>query len=220
MSADKMTVFARETAGSPRDLWSGGRCPSGIPVRLPFRKRWCRKVDGFDFGTLWHPLMPGSGHRFLEDDNVRLLRPDSGATSGTVFRCCLARPAPAPARPSAATTTHVRRLLDFPKKHQKTRDLSPFDTGKTGQKMSFICSGYRGKRFWRRLRINFSRVAEPVEEINLFPLVFDIHFGAHTRCGRASSRCASSRQTWEGATSHDGRRARPVTRLARAVFRV
>jgi len=35
-----------------------------------------------------------------------------------------------------------------------------------------------------------------------------------------SSRCARSRQTWDGAVSEDGRRARPVTRLARAVFRV
>jgi len=35
-----------------------------------------------------------------------------------------------------------------------------------------------------------------------------------------SSRCARSRQTWDGAVSDDGRRARPVTRLARAVFRV
>ena len=35
-----------------------------------------------------------------------------------------------------------------------------------------------------------------------------------------SSRCARSRQTWDGAVSEDGRRVRPVTRLARAVFRV
>ena len=136
-----MTVFARETAGSPRALWPGGRCPSGIPVRLPFRKRWCRKVDGFDFGTLWHPLMPGSGHRFLEDDNVRLLRPDSGGTSGSVGRCCLARPGPAPARPSAATTTHIRRSLDFPKKHQKNAGFTLAKPGKKCQKSARVYVG-------------------------------------------------------------------------------
>ena len=114
-----MTVFARETAGSPRALWPGGRCPGGIPVRLPSRKKWCRKVDGLDFGTLWHPLMHVPGHRFLEDDNVRLLRSDSGDTSGSVARCCLARPGPAPARPSAATTTHIRPCWISPKNTKK-----------------------------------------------------------------------------------------------------
>jgi len=114
-----MSVSARETAGSPRDLLPGGRPRGGVPVRLPFAKRWCPKVDGIDFGTLSDPLQPGWGHRVFEGDNVRLLRSDSGDTSGSVARCCLARPGPAPARPSAATTTHIRPCWISPKNTKK-----------------------------------------------------------------------------------------------------
>jgi len=87
-----------------------------IIERLPLPKRWCRKVDGFDLGTLWYPLMPGSGHRFLEDDNARLLRSDSGDTSGSVAGCCRARPSSPPHGDDNARSS----IVGFPpKQHEK-----------------------------------------------------------------------------------------------------
>ena len=106
-----MSVSARETPGSPRDLLPGGRPRGGVPVRLPFAKRWCPKVDGNDVGTLSAPLRLLTGHRVFEGDTVRILRSDSGDNSGGVARTSRPRPRPPAPRPRAATTTRVRRWI-------------------------------------------------------------------------------------------------------------
>ena len=80
-----MSVSARETAGSPRDLLPVGRPRGGVPVRLPFAKRWCPEVDGIDFGTLSNPIKLDSGHRVFEEESVRLVRSDSGETSARLL---------------------------------------------------------------------------------------------------------------------------------------
>jgi len=138
-----MSVSARETAGSPRDCCPGGRPRGGVPVRLPFAKRWCPKVDGIDFGTLSYPLQLVAGHRVFEGDNVRLLRSDSGNTSGGVARCCRPRPRARPTECRAATTTHVRRWISS----GKNTENPGFYTGKTGHRVSKICANLRAPRY-------------------------------------------------------------------------
>ena len=137
-----MSVSARETAGSPRDLLPGGRPRGGVPVRLPFAKRWCPKVDGIDFGTLSYPLRLLTGHRVFEGDNVRLLRSDSGDTSGGVAGCCRPRPRARPTKCRAATTTHVRRWISS----GKNTENPGFYTGKTGLCVSKICTKFGAPR--------------------------------------------------------------------------
>jgi len=137
-----MSVSARETAGSPRDLLPGYRPHGGVPVRLPFAKRWCPKVDGIDFGTLSYPLQLRAGHRVFEGDNVRLLRSDSGDTSGGVARCCRPRPRARPTKCRAATTTHVRRWISS----GKNTENPGFYTGKTGLCVSKICTKFGAPR--------------------------------------------------------------------------
>ena len=133
-----MSVSARETAGSPRDLLPGGRPRGGVPVRLPFAKRWCPKVDGIDFGTLSYPLNCGQGHRVFEGDNVRLLRSDSGDASGGVARCPRPRPRARPTKCRAATTTHVRRWISSGKKHRKTPKTRDFTLAKPGKNVQEV----------------------------------------------------------------------------------
>ena len=137
-----MSVSARETAGSPRDLLPGGRPRGGVPVRLPFAKRWCPKVDGIDFGTLSYPLQLVAEHRVFEGDNVRLLRSDSRDTSGGVVGDCRPRPRARPTKCRAATTTHVRRWISS----GKNTENPGFYTGKNRAKMSKICTNLRAPR--------------------------------------------------------------------------
>jgi hypothetical protein len=106
--------------------------------KMVSKSRWNRFRDAVGPD----PLQPGWGHRVFEGDNVRLLRSDSGDTSGGVVRTCRPRPrAPAP-RPRAATTAHVRRWISS----GKNTENPGFFTGKTGQKMSKNLRVYRGKR--------------------------------------------------------------------------
>ena len=125
-----MSVSARETAGSPRDLLPGGRPRGGVPVRLPFAKRWCPKVDGIDFGTLSYPLRLLTGHRVFEGDNVRILRSDSGDNSGGVART--SRPRPPPPRGD----DNARSSMDFfREKHRKPGILHWQKPGKNVQEV-------------------------------------------------------------------------------------
>ena len=157
-----MSVSARETAGSPRDLLPDGRPRGGVPVRLPFAKRWCPKVDGIDFGTLSYPLQLVAEHRVFEGDNVRLLRSDSGDASGGVARCCRPRPRARPTKCRAATTTHVRRWISS----GKNTENPGFYTGKNRAKMSKICTKFGAPRYDSQCRFGQNNQVSAKRRVN------------------------------------------------------